>query len=1418
MRIKSLRSVLLLLIATLTYIGGAKAENRFRHLNVKNGLAHTDVRCLDQDQSGLIWIGTYAGLQSYDSYKTKLYDYYSPDTNIRASHNRIQSLAINGPIMWVGTQSGLTCFDIEQDKYIQYSLAAGTIFSNRDNVIALKSCGNDMIWVKTKRGSFIGLFSREKQELNIIRWSNSAKDISNEVISVTHEGSRIWLATKSAIYEAKKSYGEIQLNEVLNKSQFTTKSYNPNIINLFSNGHNLYVRSASGCAKIPYHIDGSLLTNRLRYLSYQDITGHNRLFGTLVVDKKGTLWNTTQDGVLQIEEPFRNPKIKLHTHNPSDPNSISSNFISSLFIDSYENIWVGTWGQGVNIKSTSATPFTALTHNDNANQTIKGQFVKSIEDIGDGKVWIITQEGGLNLYDRVKGGVSFSTDFPSIDIPIKHFKLVKYSPNRDVLYIGMMQGLFAYYPATQRTRWIIGNNKSALIKRPADISHITFDNLGRLWVSTWSEGLICIDDSESNRHIVSQYSNSNTGEIILSSNLVTSTEYCAEHNELWVCTNNGIDRIALNEKGEATRKVYYRSNVKKENSLSNNFIATIRREQDSIYWVGTLGGGVNRVVINSFHNNDYTATTYTKADGLPSNDAELIEIDAQSNIWIGGYGITKIDQRNKQILRYDYSDGLHSNSFKIGASLKARDNYIYMGGQDGLSFFRSRDVKQQEERYSLIFTDLMVHNDFVRVTEYHNGEVTLPKGLNYIDKLCLHHDQNDFAISFSTVGTHLSNRIAYRYRLNGYEADWQILPVEINRAHYSNLEYGKYEFELQVSRDNGYNWDENLTRTLPIYIIPPWWLAPISQILYAVILTVLLIILVYRYLYELKMKQKILVSDVEKIKTEENHQLKLQFFMNISHELKTPLTIILSAIEQINVKASSAIKDSEYFDSISRNANKLLSLINELVDFRKHDIGVAENHFKYCDISKIVSQLAEEFTPWAHKKSLALYIDDKTPIKGAFDEEKMAKIFCNLMSNAIKYTDKGEVRVSIRRGNSSDITPKFKSVHTERGSERSFEAAIITIADSGIGITSGSIGKIYDRFFQVVSRTSVHLGSGIGLAVARSMVLSQGGNITVSSERTVGSEFIVCIPLRAKSKVTDPNSNNDLSTGFDINRYIEDRHIEYNYTDFDSIGGTEDIYRPSLLIVEDNIELINTLREYFEERYDVITAENGAIGLEMCCKHNPDLIVSDVMMPEMSGIEMCSSIRENLATAYIPIILLTAKSDVQHQIEGYESGADLYIPKPFSLKLLDLNIARLIAQKRRMMAAPIEEPAVEEDEPETREDIRKSKERLFIDKMNEYIYSNLSNPELSVSQLCNELCVGRTKLYSQVKDICGQSLGDYIRDIRLQEAARLLRSTDMNIIEIIYEVGFGSNSHFSKVFKARYGVTPTEYAKQNAEE
>ncbi len=1411
-----LRKLLLVVFLLYNIINSPlDALNRFEHLAVEDGLAHTDVTAVVQDYTGLMWFGTNSGLQSYDGYNLQLFDYYkNSNTRFRGFHNRITSLATFNQTLFVGTKNGILVFCLRKHTFKNVKLPRESNLSSSDiKLVHVDSYGN--VLIKTSAKIFLAKYDANNETIDVVDSMSVFYDNigTQEFFSIQSVDKSIWLFSAINILKISIESNKLNVDKV-----YPTQNFLPVgqfINNAICQNNKLYIRTEQGCLRVELNKQTKEpLFQTSKYVEFSKYIQNipQKTSGKITVDANETLWVISQNGLIEINKPFSEPKGQLHKKVFEDPRSISTNFLSNLFVDKNNNLWIGTWGGGVNFLSFNNPLFNLIKYTPKSNFTLNDQFVKAVDKDADGTLWILTQKGGLNHYD-INRGLLKDYDFADSQISNKVFKDLQISPDGTIIFVATIEGLIEFNKLTGKSRFIIGRYGNALLNNNTHIYSLDVDNFGNLWVGTWDKGLFCLNIKQRDYYIINHFNNVNT-KIKMSSNLVSYVYSDNSNNEIFVCSDNGLNRLILDKNGAVIKNTIYKSNETNPNSFTNNFLSGIDKQNDTTYWVGTLGGGLNQLTLNRT-TDAYSVKSYLMQDGLLSDNVEIVLVDNDNNVWFSANGLTKFDTKNNTFTTYDYRDGLQGNSFKIGAGFKDKEGNLYFGGIYGLNFFNPQSINPKDLDSEIIISNLYIHGKLVEAGDILNKRVVLNNKINEIDKIKLRYNENNLALSFSALNYWTTSRVRYRYKLIGFNSDWQVLPGTQNSVNFSNLTHGNYKFEIQVSFDGGVNWNEK-SRKLQIIVMPPWWLSIYAKLFYVLLISYILYLIFQFYNREMKMKHMLEIKELEERNIEYNHQLKLQFFMNISHEFKTPLTLILSAIERLNINNHYSLEHNSMYESISRNANKLLALITELMDFRKTDIGKDVLHLTHDDISIYINQIIDEFGSWANKYNVSI-VENLQSVKMNFDKEKIAKIVSNLLSNAIKYSPVGgTIEVSVAVGLVNDIKHSYSEMHSEYNEIPQGQCCLITVRDQGVGVTKESLSRIFDRFFQVESKTSMHLGSGIGLAVAKNMVLSHKAIIYVSSDRNVGTEFIVALPLDLQK---DESHEFDESA-FDVTRYIEDQYLEFSDEKIDGLCACNDVDldnndKPVLLIIEDNLELLYSLKQYFSINYCVLTAENGKQGLEICKERYPDLIVSDVMMPEMSGVELCVAVRENLSIAYTPIILLTAKSDVEYQLEGYGAGADLYIPKPFSLKLLEINIQRLIANRKNIQSKSISTSFDDEIESNERGAIIDQKEKEFVSKLIRLVNENLEDTDFSVEKLCRELGVGRTKLYTKVKDITGQALGDLIRDVRLNKAAHLLRTTDLNITEVIYQVGFGSNSHFSKSFKARFGVTPTEYAKQN---
>ncbi len=1408
---KTLLSTLLCLIfSNWGYLYGNEI---FKQLTVDNGLAHTDANCIVQDSTGLIWIGTYAGLQSYDGYSLQTFDYYSSKHKIFQSHNRINVMACTKKQLWLGTGSGLTCFDLNTHCYIPYFVKGNkTEYDFKSSISRLfVDLSGKHLWIGSSHGMVVAEIHNDT--IHPLKWSSEEERIfSKNIVDLQFQGETIWGTTGCCIVQMGICDGKITIMNTYETKDLLKKA--ESVQGIYFMNDFLYMRVRGGCYRVS--VAGKKLHELT--LSYVDFNAIDSAIpantdGKFIVSKEGTLWCAYWEGIFEVRYPFsETPSIRGYLRNTHN-DKLSAQKIRHLLIDNYNNLWVATNSWGVFYRTLSNSLFKNVSGLDFREMGFSKNEIVSVTGQEDGIIWMLVEYTSLLRYDPHIDQLSF-IPLPKENLQGIYLQDIEMSRDQRHLYIGSSHGVFIYDVYTKKLVRLESGHAPDMGKINTSIADLREDEFGRLWIGTWGEGVFCIENPLTSPTVALQL-NTQTDPRILSNQI---THMLINNKTVFLCTTNGLNRLILTDTGKIKTLSDYQVDEERDTSMSTNYLASIDCYNDSVCWIGTIGGGLNRIVLHSEHDNDYTAACYTTQDGLTSNDCEIVLVDNSGNVWIGGNGIFKLDILKDKIYTYGFADGLQNNAFKINVSYKAKDGTFYMGGLYGVSYFQPSHSVHEANVHTLKFTNLYVNNQRITPNKTYDGDIILKRILDETSELTLNYLQNNITISFAALGYDLSEQIMYRYRLKGFQDDWQTLRYTNNEVYFSNLPYSSYELEVQLSTDRGYTWHEP-GKKLELTVLPPWWLSNWAKAAY-IFMGVLVITIAFRqYNKEQNLKKENEIQKILIAQDEEKYQSKMQFFMNASHELKTPLTLILLAAEKL-INESKPGKECRV---ILYNVKRMLALISELVDIRKQDLGIATLNLGYLNMSQIVRQLFDEMSSWAENKQIIIaYSTDPVDIEMDADRDKIGKMILNLFSNAIKYTNKGgQIDISFKRGVLKDISPCYDTMYAEGTISPEAPVCILTVRDTGIGISPESIHHIYERFFQVKGNSQAHLGSGIGLAIVKSVVLQHKGMIIVSSERMQGSEFIVALPVSGELEKHKAVENEF----FDVESFIDEQYDEFNLaenSDEEMIGpNTDSPDLPILLIVEDNKDLQAALREQLSSSYNIHMADNGRIGLEKCLSLFPDIIISDVMMPEMDGIELCRRIKNNLSVAYIPFVLLTAKDTVESQIEGYESGADLYISKPFSMKLLKVNLHRLLQQREQWFRKDIkpvmsDNLIIGEENTEIKEVSygETEEQKRMSEKLKRIIEENLSDSNLSPEQLSSMLGVSRTKLYRDLKRIDGQSLSDYVRNVRLERAADLLVKSDLNIQEVMNEVGFVNSSHFTKIFRLKYEVTPSEYKRK----
>jgi signal transduction histidine kinase/DNA-binding response OmpR family regulator len=1021
--------------------------------------------------------------------------------------------------------------------------------------------------------------------------------------------------------------------------------------------------------------------------------------------------------------------------------------------------------------------FKLIRYNPETSATkLKSEFISSLH-YDDGYVYLGTKHGGISRFNTKTKEVDLflyeKSLIPSVTSMISDRKNIFAAVSNDIVVID------------KKTKKIRGKLLTSNY-----IFCLAFDKYNRIWAAT-ADGLDCFQpDGNSYKKLLSVTASSSKP---LSTNLLHSIYSDLEKNELIITSASGINRVLFNKAGDIKDIVHYKSKQGEKGSLSGDYLWPVDKENDSIYWVGSLGSGLNKVIFKDSNGNyDYKAEYYGVESGAPSNDIESVEIDKYGNIWCGGYSLTYFNPGSKRFNTFDMSDGLQSYMFGTSSSCKDADANLYFGGAEGMNYFTPQSNIDEVIPPSVSFSRMYVAGKPV------------DSDIEYSSNITLKHNNNNFSIDFSPLLYKKGKHIRYRYKLNGYDQDWRYIEMgEELKVSYHKVPYGKYT--LIVNSRGWKDWDEEISE-IGITILPPFWLSWWAVTIYC-ILFVTLVYFISRSLFKwLQMKQIIAIQKKREEQSEEIMQMKINFFTDVAHEFRTPLTLINTGVAEIE-ESDTEMKDDKFFGLIKKNSNKLLKLINELLDFHRFDINGIKLNTAYVSAIDYLNQIFEEFSGWAHLKGIK--IQTQTPqedINLWLDEEHLSKVISNIISNSIKNSKQEDaiINISVLAGNLRKTDTFFKESYSYIDSLYGDKHLIVKVRDNGSGIDSRFLSLIFERFFQI--NNQLNKGSGIGLALVKSIMRMHQGGLIISSELGKGTEFVIGIPLD-DSYLKDINKSE--TSKFDMERYLYNIAVEYE--DLDTGRGEVNAVnsnKPTLLLADDNKEILMVLKSLLKNDYNILTAPDGEEALLISNSHYPDLIITDVMMPKMDGIELCARLKNNLQTCLIPVVMLTAKAMPENQIEGIESGADAYISKPFDLRVIKATVKNLLRKTKQIQELNKDNTHLQQG---IKQKLKDEETYNLFTRFVDLVEKNLSNPGFSVDFLCSEIGLNRTKLYSTIKDITEMTLGQYILKLRLDRAANLLSTTNKTVTEVVFSIGIESPSYFTKAFKAQFGISPSDF-------
>jgi len=1374
----------------------------FDHVTNSEGLMHNSIDPIFQDSRGYMWLGTVNGLYKYGGSKYKIYN-NELGNQYSIIGNRITAIIEDSEgVLWIGTSSGLCRYNRDTDTFSREltNAQSNSSFIFKHNVNAIFEDDSKTLWVGTSDGLHrldrssngftlsvyradsngvglsnnyvtqilqddLGLLIGTRKGLNRIPFKDGSeleikKILHNDLVDlfvssmIIDFNSTVWIGTNTGLHKIVYSSGN---NFEVSKNVLATIDNSLSSVSINSllryDKSNIWV----GTKKLGL-LNLNLVNNKATFFQHDIVDAQSLRSNEINViskDNSGLIWiGTARGGVSKLDmQRNRIEHIKNHV---IDPLSLSGNVVNSIYEDSQKNIWIGTFGNGLNV-FTDQQKDNRVTRID--SRLVGSDNVHAICEDNYGNIWLGTMSNGITQIKFFNGKI------------VKAARFTK-----------------------ENTNSILESNKLHLMYK---------DVRGDIWIGGDSNlGLLRLKPNKEfgELPLISQYKRIQGNTNSLTENHVSAI-YEDSQGILWVGTrNNGLVKILRDVNNNPIDYIRIRGRENNPSGLNNNQIFAIHEDTDSNLWIATFGGGLNKIPREQKNKRFPEIIKFKKEQGLPSNEIYGILEGNNNDLWIStNNGISNYDKTEDKFSNLGTSDGLQALNFRKNAFFKAKDGTMYFGGINGFNKFNPDGFQKNTTPPKIEIVGFKVFNKDVEINEEILGKAILEKEISETDFIVLKNSHNSFSFEFSAMHFSSPQQNQYKYMLEGFNEDWIEKDYDRRFANFSNLDPGDYVFKVMASNNYGF-WNET-PKELRIKILPPFWKAWWAYLMY-VIFFVFLMWLFRRYiLISVDYNNKLKIEKLEKRKLREINKMKLEFFTNISHEFKTPLTLILGPLQNLLEIKTTDLNTKESLLIMDRNAKHLYRLVNQLMDFRKAESKKLKVNAVFGDIVDFCENIVSSFHVLANKKHLDISFKSQvSELIAYFDHDLMEKIMNNILSNAVKFTpDNGSIRVSL-----SVVKPRRQM--SGRPGQKNPEFQII-VEDSGIGIPKSKTSKIFGRFYQVDDANNVgYTGSGVGLALTKKLVVLLDGSIDVTSVENKGSRFVMSFPLIVDSPSIDGKIENIL-----LEEGISEFkcNISDNSVSKDSELETEEKL-PLMLIVEDNSDMQRFLKASFEGQYRIIQAFNGKQGLKKALDNIPNIIISDVMMPEMDGIEFCTKIKNNDITNHVPIIMLTAKGSVESKLKGLEVGADSYIPKPFDMRILEVKVKKLL-EDRDILREKFRLKGITHDSKKIGIN---NTHKTFLEKAEKIIEENLMNNEFGVEDLALALSFSRMQLYRKFKSILGSSANEFIRNYRIKKAAHLLIETDLNVSEILYDVGFTNRSYFSKCFKQSFDMSPKEYAKK----
>lgn len=1360
---KHLLFIILLLSLTCSRIY-ADSGLRFSSIPVLDKLPTNYIRCLYQDKEGSVWIGTPHGLFMYNGYKaipirTDTDGYALPDNEILCitedDHHRLwvgtrtglsmidkmtwntscidheafknvsvqQLLLTSKGELWVGTEAGVCYYDSLKQSFCLFDGKEGRAFCPKVSVIALYEDKHGNIWIGTWADGLLR-YDRKTNQFHSYPGLWEKRNVS--AIHMDKQN-RMWVGVWGE--------GLILLENPYQKPQAPPRhfEYNPSnekgicdnyIYAIAEDEHsgNLWFGTRSGLSIL--HESGGLLSFE-NYLAGElgKTISYNEIYA-ITCDREGNMWLGMYGGGVNFVDA-RRKQIKPNLFEPEIKGKNTSHTVQSILVDDDNLLWLGSGSKGIMIRDRkTGKPY--------RNKDMEKLFALEtnisciMQSPANGKIWLGTYGKGVWIYDKKASEGQRLTEWDW------HFNS----------WIGSM------------------------------VNDILEDSQGNCWFAT-NTGLSMLDSQGKKHSFASRNLNGKRG---------NTYRFCQamedSRKRIWLASdNNGIVRIDGHATDTVPDMTFYLPHNKK---LSTSVISCVYEDKRHRVWAGS---GIEGLFLYEEGTDRFISVE--EQFGLPGEAISSIEEDNEGNLWLGtNAGLVKLivpeDLSKATYYLYTGSDGLQGNIFNRNASFKTSAGELFFGGNNGYNSFFPNQLKNEVRQFPVVITDIKIFDSSWRVLDKSTREKISPSAPEFARKITLNDKQSNFSIEFTTLKFAGLDDVQYAYLLKGVDPAWVHTDGTRPFAYYNHLKPGKYTFYLKASTGNG-GWTAT-PLTLEVCILPPPWKTGWAYTLYILAATLAAFVTFRSVRNRMALRNEIRLRKMENEKLEELNHAKLQFFTNITHELLTPLAIISAAIDH----QKQGVSKMDYSNTIADNVNRLIRLIQQILEFRKAETGHLKLKVSHGNLALFLRNCVDSIRPFAEKKKIEISFECNDEVLPAyFDPDKVDKMVYNLLSNAIKYNKFGGlVRVTLEQ-------------RTEK------EQIKLTVTDNGLGITPEQQQKLFSFFYEGDYRRFNTTGTGIGLALTKNLVNLHRGTIRVESEVDKGTSFEIVLPIHVGAFDKEEVDNELIIPSVPLPAEFSVAHEE------DAIESlTEEKEKKySILVVEDEVELLCLMKSLLETYYVIFTAETGKQGLEVLKENDIDLIISDIMMPEMDGIEFCKTIKGDVEACDIPVILLTAKNQQKDQIEAYDSGANAFISKPFNLSVLYSRINNLLKareQKNRDFKKQFVFEAKELNYTSIDED--------FLERAFSCINQHLDDSDYSQNDFIRDMAVSRTTSFRKLKSLTGLTYTDFVKNVRLKAACRIMEEKkNVRVSELAYAVGFNDPKYFSACFKKEFGMTPKEY-------